>query len=502
MLAECKGMKDRGADLIELRLDALQTVPDVKLLLKDRPCPIIITCRREEDGGRSKRSETDRMILLRTAIFEGADYVDLEYDVAARVPRFGKTKRIVSYHNFENTPDNIEAILQHMSTLDADFLKICTMANSQSDNVRVLNLIGKTSIPTIAFCMGPYGAPSRILCGAYGAPWTYASADADSAAAPGQISFDQLKNMYQYDYIKKTTPVFGVIANPVAHSMSPLIHNSAYVDQEVDAVYLPFLVDSAELETFLKQDAPALNVKGLSVTIPHKVNVIRHLNFADPAVLKIGACNTIVWKDGKRYGYNTDYNAAMDAISGIFGWKEPLPIEISKDGKLDRCKEQPMAGKVSLILGAGGVAKAVATGLRLRGSDLVITDIDVPRAEELAAKLGGKAVAWDKRADVDYDLVVNCTPVGMYPKSNVSPFDPEKMNASSTSKPLGAFDCVYNPEDTLFLKSARKKNWKTASGLDMFAHQAELQYRLFLHQPAPTDVMKNAVRQATEQSRW
>ncbi|MBR6437453.1 MAG: shikimate dehydrogenase, partial [Thermoguttaceae bacterium] len=257
-----------------------------------------------------------------------------------------------------------------------------------------------------------------------------------------------------------------------------------------------------QLETFLKQDAPALNVKGLSVTIPHKVNVIRHLNFADPAVLKIGACNTIVWKDGKRYGYNTDYNAAMDGIASIFGWKEPLPIEISKDGKLDKCKEQPMAGKVALILGAGGVAKAVATGLRLRGADLIITDIDAARAEELAQRLDGKAVPWNKRADVDYDLVVNCTPVGMYPKSNVSPFDPEKMNAYSTSKPLGAFDCVYNPEDTLFLKSARKKNWKTASGLDMFARQAELQYRLFLHQPAPVEVMKDAVRQATAQSRW
>ena len=502
MLAECKGMKERGADLIELRLDALQTVPDVKLLLKDRPCPILITCRREEDGGRSKRSEADRLILLRTAIFEGADYVDLEYDVAGKVPRYGKTKRVVSYHNFEKTPDNIEEILEQMSKLDADVLKICTMANCPSDNVRVLNLIGKTSIPTIAFCMGPFGTPSRILCGAYGAPWTYASADADSAAAPGQISFDQVKNLYQYDYIKKTTPVFGVIADPVAHSMSPLIHNTAYIDQEMDAVYLPFLVESDQLETFIKQDAPALNVRGLSVTIPHKVDVIPYLDVVDPAVTKIGACNTIVWKDGKRYGYNTDYQSAMDAISSIFGWKEPLTIVPSEEGLPDRCNEQPMTGKVALILGAGGVAKAVATGLSLRGADLIITDVDFPRAVELAGKLGGKAVTWDTRADFDFDLAVNCTPVGMYPKANNSPFDPEKMNAYSTSKPLGAFDCVYNPEETLFLKSARKKNWRTASGLDMFAGQAQLQYQLFLNQPAPADVMKDVVRKATAEARW
>ncbi len=500
MLAECKGMADHGADLIELRLDALQTVPDVKLLLKDRPCPILITCRRQSDGGKCKMSEQDRMVLIRTAIFEGADYIDLEYDIAEKVPRYGKTKRVISYHNFECTPDNLDQLVDQMSKLDADYLKICTMANCQSDNVRVLNLIGKTSIPTIAFCMGPFGTPSRVLCGAYGAPWTYACADADSAAAPGQIPFDQMKNLYQYDYIKRTTPVFGVIADPVGHSMSPLIHNSAYADQEVDAVYLPFLVEPEQLETFINQDAPALNVKGLSVTIPHKVNVIPLLDVVDPAVSKIGACNTIVWKDGKRIGYNTDYQSAMDAISKIFGWKEPLKIVHS--GNADQCEKQPLTGKIALILGAGGVAKAVATGLRLRGADLVITDIDVQRADDLAQKLGALSIPWAKRGEIGFDLAVNCTPVGMYPNSNASPFEPTKMPASTASKPMGAFDCVYNPEDTVFLKSAREKGWKTASGLDMFAGQAQLQYQLFLNQTAPAEVMRNAVREATTQARW
>lgn len=503
MLAECKGMADHGADLVELRVDTLQTAVDFKLLLGKRPCPIIITCRRPEEGGNFKRTEQERIILLRTAIFEGADYVDLEYDVADKIPRYGKTQRIVSYHNFKETPENLDEIVEKMKQTDFDYLKICTMANSPSDNVRILNLIGSTGVKTIAFCMGQYGVPSRILCGAFGSPWTYACPEAQSAAAPGQIPLEQLKDLYQFNYIKKTTPVYGVIGDPIGHSMSPLIHNSAYAQQEDDAVYVPFWVKPEQLESFITQDAPALNVKGLSVTIPHKVAVIPFLDHAHPSIAKIGACNTIVYNsDGTRSGFNTDYQASMDAISGIFNWQEPLEILPDENNGTGKCAQTPLAGKTAFLLGAGGVSKAVAVGLKLRGANIVLSDIDSSRAVELAEKLGGQSVEWEKRNQVEFDLLVNCTPVGMYPQTNDTPYNAEWMNASTEDKPLGSFDCVYNPEDTLFLKSAREKGWKTASGLDMFAGQAKLQYDLFIGQPGPMDVMRDAVRKATDAARW
>ncbi len=502
MLAECKGMSSRGADLVELRIDSLQTAVNLKLLLTDRPCPVIVTCRRPSDGGNYKRPESERLVLLRTAVFEGADYVDLEYDIVNQVPRYGKTKRIVSYHNFKETPDNLEKIIEQMKQSDADYLKVCTMANSPSDNVRMLHLIEQSTIPMIGFCMGEFGIPSRILCGAYGSPWTYACAESENAVAPGQIPFDQLKDLYQYNYIKRKTPVYGVIADPVGHSMSPLIHNSAYVDQEVDAVYVPFKVLPEQLEHFITQDAESLNVHGLSVTIPHKEAVIPFLNQRHPSIDKIGACNTIVYKEGQRLGYNTDYQASMDAISGIFNWQEPLKIVESDDSSFGRCEQEPLAGKTVLMLGAGGVGKALAIGLRLRGAELFITDIDAERAAALASRVEGHSIDWENRNTLNFDLMVNCTPVGMYPKVDASPYNSEWMKDSTAARPLGAFDCVYNPEQTLFLKSAQEHGWKIASGLDMFARQAQLQYELFLEQPGPAEVMRNAVRKATEAARW
>lgn len=168
MIAEHRHLVEQGAELVELRLDYILQSVNLKRLLGDRPSPVVITCRREQDGGQWKESERDRLMLLRTAIIEGADYVDLEEDTAAQVPRYGKTKRIISYHNFRETPQNLEEIHERLSKLDADIVKMATMANEPRDNFRMLQLMQKAKIPTVAICMGDIGTPSRLLAGKYG----------------------------------------------------------------------------------------------------------------------------------------------------------------------------------------------------------------------------------------------------------------------------------------------------------------------------------------------
>ena len=501
-IAEYKAMAERGADLVELRIDTLLTVVDFKRLLRERPCPAIITCRRPQEGGNYKRSEQERLILMRTAVFEKADYVDLEFDLAKQIRRYGPTKRIISYHNFKETPADLQAIYDEAAQLDPDIIKICTMANNQEDNVRMLNLVKQAAIPTVGFCMGEFGIPSRVLCGAYGSPFTYCCPDAESSAAPGQIPFDFMKNLYQFNEITERTPVYGVVADPVAHSMSPLIHNSAFAENEMDKVYLPFRVAPDQIDDFVNKIAPQLKVRGLSVTIPHKESVIPLLDEPSPAVERIGACNTIVWKDGKKFGFNTDYQASMDAISGIFGWAEPLAIVKTDENPDGICAEQPLAGKTALILGAGGVGKALAIGLKLRGAELVLADIDQLRAESLAHKIGVRSIEWDKRGEIQPDLIVNCTPVGMHPNVDATPYDPAWLRIPAPGQTYGAFDCVYNPESTLFLKNAQKANWKTATGLDMFVGQAKIQFEKFSECPAPVEVMRTAVKKATSSQQW
>ena len=189
---------------------------------------MVISCRRPADGGKWAGSEEQRQLLLRTAIAEGVEYIDLEDDIAAGVPRFGKTKRIVSFHDFRKTPDNLDEIHRRLSQCDPDIVKISTMANHPSDNVRILDMVRKAKVPTIGLGMGDIGVPTRILAGKFGAPHTYATFHHERALAPGQLSFEHMTQVYRYDQINAETEVYGVVADPIGHSLSPLIHNAAF----------------------------------------------------------------------------------------------------------------------------------------------------------------------------------------------------------------------------------------------------------------------------------
>ncbi len=481
MIAEHKHLVEQGAKLVELRLDYINGEVNIKRLLADRPCPVVITCRRQRDGGKWTRPEAQRLMLLRTAIAEGAEYVDLEEDIAGQVPRYGKTKRIVSFHDFRKTPEDLAAIHQRLAALDADVVKIATMANHPSDNLRMLHLVRDGKVPTIGLCMGDIGTPSRILCRKYGAPFTFATFSAERTLAPGQLSFEQMKDVYRYDRIDAATEVYGVVADPVGHSLSPLIHNAAFAGLKLNKVYLPFRVPREDLERFLG-DAPELGIRGLSVTIPHKESVIEFLTQADGAVRGIGAANTVVFDGPERFGYNTDYRAAMDSLEEAMGARER--------------EESPLKGKTALVLGAGGVGKAIAYGLVRRGAHVTVCDGDGKRATDLAQRLRCRPIDWSIRQAAVADVLVNCTPIGMHPNVDETPFSKLHLRPG-----MIVFDAVYNPENTLLIKEARARGCKTITGVDMFVRQACLQFNLFTNQDGPAELMREVVKQATSAAR-
>jgi 3-dehydroquinate dehydratase / shikimate dehydrogenase len=196
VLIEIQEAAKRGARLIELRLDFLAKAPDFKRLLLDKPCPMVATVRRPEDGGRWSGTEEARRMLLRQAVVGGFDWVDLETDVADAIPRFGKVKRIVSYHNRDEVPDDLEKIYEKMCGQDADVVKIAVRAQEPADNLRVLALYEKAPKPTAAFCTGDLGLPSRLLSLKYGAPFAYAAFNKERGIAPGLPSFEEMKQVY------------------------------------------------------------------------------------------------------------------------------------------------------------------------------------------------------------------------------------------------------------------------------------------------------------------
>lgn len=480
MLAEHKHLAEQGAQLVELRLDYISTRVNLQRLLADRPTPVIITYRREQDGGKFAGTEEQRMRMIREAIVLGVDYIDLEEDIAADVPRYGKTKRIISYHNFRNTPDDLEELHTRMAAMDADIVKLATMAQQPHDNVRMLELMKSSDVPTTGMCMGDIGTPSRILGAKFGAPFTYATFHHERALAPGQLSFQQMNEVYGYDKIGPDTEVYGVIADPVGHSLSPVIHNAAFQAAGINALYVPFRVPADNLAGFM-EDAPRLGLKGLSVTIPHKEAIANHLTKIDPAAKGIAAVNTVLPKDGEVIGYNTDCKAALDALE--VGLREPNEAPLPG--------ASPVAGKRVLVLGAGGVSRALLYGLQKRGAAAIVASRTKDRSEKLAKEFGARAIEWNARHTPDVDVIINGTPIGMHPNVDESPYNKGHLKPS-----VLVFDTVYNPESTLLIKEARDHGCRVVTGVEMFVGQAELQYRLFTGHEPPEGVMRETLKRA------
>ncbi|MEM7453996.1 MAG: shikimate dehydrogenase [Planctomycetota bacterium] len=482
MIAEHAHLAEQGVEVVELRLDYIRRPVNLRRLLDDRPCQVVATCRRPADGGKWMRSEDDRRTLLRTAIADQADYVDLEWDIASNIPRYGSTKRIISYHNFDETPEHLDDIHEKLCGLDPDIVKIATMANNPLDNIRALRLCRDSEVPTVAFCMGELGMPSRILCGRFGAPMTYATFHEDRQMAPGQLSYKQMANEFNYDRINSETEVLGVIADPVEHSLSPVVHNAQIRKADLNMIYLPFRVQAEYLNDFI-QICPEMGVRGLSVTIPHKETILRNVNVLDDDVASVKAANTVVFKGNNAFGFNTDCRAAIESLESAIATHAN-----DHSGVQD---------KQVLILGAGGVARAIATTLKRAGAEVHISARDFRKGEELANELECKAIDWPGRQNFECRILINCTPVGMHPNLDETPYD-----GSWFTSRMVVFDTVYNPEQTLFVKQAREHGCLTITGVDMFVRQAAAQFKHFTGRDADIELVRYEVKRAISAARY
>ncbi len=473
----------RGARMIELRLDFLSKAPDFKRLLENKPCAIVATVRRPEDGGRWPGSEEARHTLLRQCIVSGFDWVDLETDIADGIRRFRDVKRIVSYHNMREVPEDLEKIHERMCQQDADVIKLAVRVQQPDENLRLLQLVKNAKKPTVALGMGDLGMPSRILGAKFGAPFTYAAFNKERGIAPGLPSFDELHRLYHYDRIDADTQIFGVVGDPVAHSLSPLVHNFAYRQLGVNAVYIPFRVPRDTLTTFLKA-FDALPIQGYSVTIPHKENAAALADVKDDAVEQTGAANTLLRRmEGETVqwaAHNTDYAGALDSLLANLSQQKEQEEGVNS-----------LVSRPTLILGAGGIARTIAHALQREGALITISSRTAERSRALAEELNCRYLEWTARHSVPASILVNCTPVGMHPKVDENPVHPSFLKPGQL-----VFDTVYTPETTLLVKEARARGCQVVTGVDFFVRQAAAQIRLFTGKEPPVELMHKVVKRA------
>lgn len=471
-----------GATAVELRLDYLRPLPSpayLKTLLAGCPVPSIATCRPVRQGGLYDGPEDQRLKVLQAAAEAGATWLDIELDVPQRGTAFAKGPLLLrSYHDFQGVPRDLDAIRGSLEAVDsAATKKVAFAARGPEDALKAMDFLRASRQPAIALAMGEAGVLSRILARKFGAMGTFAALRPGSESAPGQPTIEEFKNLYRWDSMDAATKVFGVIGCPVAHSMSPAIHNAAFAAAGMNAVYVPLRIEPGRDNFFHFLDAllqrPWMDWRGLSVTIPHKENALEYVGQAncDDLARKIGAVNTItVSPGGELRGDNTDYAAALDALCGAMG-----------------IAREALAGRTAAVLGAGGAARAIVAALRHYQADVTIYNRTVSRAEALAGEFGAKAAGLDALNRVEGEIIINCTPVGMHPKVDASPLEniPPGVKA--------AFDTIYNPIETKLLRQARAAGAVALSGLEMFLLQGVKQFEIWTGKQAPRDVMRETV---------
>jgi len=487
MLQDARRARQAGADLVELRLDYLPAPHRTRLgELLAGSGPAIVTCRTTREGGHFDGPPAERWNLLVEACAHKPAYVDFEYSDWSGAPELRErvghalqppTRRILSFHDPQGRPTDLRRIVQAMEQAPGcEVVKVVWQARDICENFEALEILRSARRPAIVLCMGEAGAPSRVLARKFGALLTFCSLQAGAESAPGQISIERMKHLYRWDTIDAATAVYGVVACPVAHSMSPAMHNAAFAERAINAVYLPMRVEPG-YEAFARfvggcLERPWLDVRGLSVTIPHKLNALKFVgDNVEPLAAKIGAVNTLLFENGTVRGMNTDYAGALDALTEALG-----------------CERRDLRGARVAVLGAGGAGRAIVAGLRDCGCQVTIYNRTVRKAEALAAEFGCRALPLDDARRCDAEIVINTTSLGMVPHVDQTPLPAEALRASMT-----VFDTVYNPVETLLLRQAAQVGCKRIDGLAMLVNQAVKQFEAWTGQPAPRERMRQAL---------
>ncbi len=467
---------EAGESFFEFRLDYLpdpeagvQAISDFRKRYPE--ATIVATCRRHQNQGRYNGSIEEQIRILSGAVRQGAAAVDVEIESAENLTSHiedlhSRAGLVISYHNYSGTPA-LEPVLRRMMRIPADAYKIVTTARKPSDVCRVLSL-GKAHprVPVILLAMGEMGFPARALSTAFGSLYTYAAPTSAEGTASGQVCARVLRNLYRVEKFTRNARIFGVIADPIWHSISPAVHNRAFQARRMDAVYLPFLVHPTQLKDFFAA-AGNLPISGFSVTIPHKQKVIRYLDIVDPLARRIGAVNTVWRKGGKWRGTNTD-------AAGVTG---PL----SKKLRLNKASV--------LLAGNGGAARGAAFALADAGARLSIVGRNPDRVRALAKACDAAALTREQAEDGHFDALVHATPLGMWPHVDQCFFE-RRIPADVV------FDMVYNPLETTLIRRAREENKEVVPGIQMFIEQAARQFEIWTEDAPPRAIMEKAALEA------
>lgn len=463
--------KEIKAEGIELRLDCFPYIDMQQLsaFLRSSPHPILCTVRKTSHGGSFKGSEEERLRLIRLLLALKPPLFDLEYDTDPSFfqevrEQFSHTKILCSYHNFEETPQDLEGLFAKMRTLPAFAYKIATRALSTLDALRMVRFVQEKTAEgerLSGICMGEEGSITRILGPAMGNFLDYASLEEGEESAPGQLTVEELLSLYHYKSLNTQTALYALIGDPVDKSVGHFAHNGWMKALHINAVYVKMAIKPEELSACFPL-IKAIGMRGLSITMPLKESLLPYLDQIDPQAEKIGAINTLLFEKGRCRGYNTDGEAALEALE----------------------QKVKVKGKKIVLIGAGGAAKAIAFAAKQRGARLVILNRSSEKAEKLAEEVGERGGGLEEIArewKEGYDILINTSAV-------LLPIDPQFILPQAL-----VMDIHTLPKNTPFLLEAKKRGCKVVYGYEMFINQAVRQVEIWFKEKIPQSKVREMI---------
>lgn len=459
-------------DLVELRLDCLaqDELNNVHALLasltENSQVPLVLTFRDPAQGGSNSLPLSTRRDFWRQQLAHTNSLCDLEYDLVRELSsdhgsKIDWSKVICSHHDFKGVPQDLTEVFEKLSATPAGVIKIAVAANDVIDCLplfRLLERAGQQGRQAIILAMGNSGVLTRILGPSRGAYLTYGSFDDVLTTAPGQISAHDLRSVYQIDKIDDHTMITGLVGGQVMHSVSPEMHNAAFHSQGINGVYVPFEVSN--LRSFVERMVNPVtrelnwNLRGLSITAPHKQTVIGLLDWVDPTAQQIGAVNTLVLDGQKMSGYNTDADGFLDPL-------------------VDQMKS--LTNSRVAVLGAGGAANAVVWALKQAGAAVTVFARNQDKAKLLIQKFEVRVEQLENARFNGFDIVVNATPLGTAGiHISETPALADQLHGVSL-----VYDLIYNPRETELIRQARAADCQTIDGLSMLVSQALIQFKLW-----------------------
>jgi 3-dehydroquinate dehydratase/shikimate dehydrogenase len=467
-------------DLLEVRLDRFAKAPDVGELLTHKPRPIILSCRRQQDGGDWDGPEEERLALLRQCIVSKADYVEIELDVADQIRKFPPAQRVISYTNFRETPPDITDIYAEARTKHPDVIKLVTLARTPEEAWPLVQLLAKPALPTVVVGLGKPGVMLSVLGKKIGSPWTYAALEKGMEAYPGQPTVRELNDVYHYPAIGRSTRLIGVTGFGPREYVSVALLNAALAHHGLPARCLPLGVGNVSL---FRKVMDAVRLGGVVVDAEHQATVGEIATELEAAAREAQAVDLLV-PEGKGWrGCNTLGAAAVAALEAGLRARAPAG--------------GPLQGRMVLIVGANATARAVATGVKQRGGLLILASHQRGAAKQLAQDLECRQIQFEALYSTAHDVLVVCDDEQAEGKVK-GPAGTSGIHAGYLRAGMTVMDLTGSGAPTALLGEAAARGCTVIAPQQALLQQLATQARRLTGKETPVEVLEQTLRRVVD----